>query len=255
MIGRIKLLLNKHTSYKCINRTCHINFFCSMVFFVSEPSLSRASSLSRANSISRNENIEDVVCISCPFCFAPLSNMKLWPTCDHLICATCYDQVKDCPVCRAPKRGKGRKVNISNLALVRKDEAENDFGLTSQVRKASTNKKRRPADETEAEAAARRDLEAINEALMQDGQEPLATLSQADMFSDPQPGGSGGSRLRGRGGRPRRARGGRQARGRGRGGRGGATRGQKSRRGQNTSYSDHSFHSLNGVDSGDDFRQ
>lgn len=93
--------------------------------------------LSRTSSVGREENIDDVACITCPYCYVHLSNMKVFSNCDHIICSTCYSQVKACPVCRKPKgNGDAKTVNISNLVIVRKDEAENDFGLSTQVRNA-----------------------------------------------------------------------------------------------------------------------
>lgn len=154
--------------------------------------------------------------------------------------------MKECPVCRKPKgKGDAKTVNISNLVIVRKDEAENDFGLTSQVRKASTTTARRPGDETEAEFEERRNREAIAEALLEDGQDPDVVLAS-------QPSGSGGGQARGRGGRQSRGRGGRGRRPR----RLNTEVGNRTRRSQRSDASQDtqmSFISFNGESSGEEF--
>lgn len=134
------------------------------------------------NRILEGERMEDVAVIVCHVCLVAHNNLVTFQgaECPHLICRTCFDQVTECPYCKASKGdGPGKMINVSSLVILRKEDVESNFGVTQEMLDAAAQVTRRPGDESEYEFFQRRNQEAIREALIEDGQNPdVEILSQ-----------------------------------------------------------------------------
>ena len=90
-----------------------------------------------------------------------------------MMCKTCFDKLSPtspCPFCKTLKGyGQERLVNVSNAEISRRTDLDTEYGLTHAAREQYlanvANGRRNPADMSEAEQAAERDREAIQQAL------------------------------------------------------------------------------------------
>jgi len=111
--------------------------------------------------------MEDVAVICCGICWSYFEYLVAFKRCPHMICRTCYDRVDECPLCKTPKgTSLGKNVNVASCSIVRREEIQANFGVTTQdLQAAEAANGRRPADISDREWNEQLDREAINRAL------------------------------------------------------------------------------------------
>ena len=104
--------------------------------------------------------MEDVAVVVCPVCVVAHDNLINFDheDCSHTVCVTCFELVKECPTCKKPKsrNERGKKINVSSLMILRREDVESNFGVTQDMLEAANRVTRRPGDESDEEFIERR---------------------------------------------------------------------------------------------------
>lgn len=123
-----------------------------------------AKSITSRTPLLPEEDPSKVCCIVCSICYSAPDVMTILTSCKHAFCKTCIEQMNDCPHDRIPIDRKV-EVFLSSFIIVRKEDAQNNFGITEQqMQQADERNGQRVADQTEAE----RFREMMEEALAED---------------------------------------------------------------------------------------